>query len=332
MIISRSRSQSDREPTIRLNAPVSPNWPSSPQIDTDITHETLFKARSERNQKEATRIKRLLKASKNQAHEDDSHSPFPEPGQRKPYSTNSSKPTLPFKAPDLSYLYPGFDLNTLTINRLRSILAGHSVMYHPSAEKPQLIELVERIVIPKNREAMARVDPGHPMVAGYSNQKNDTTSLDTATPVPNTLSPPAILDKSTGHHRSLSGPDPASATQNSDSLTWNFGIVAASKPPSKPFVKPFSIPAPSFQYPKAGPRKGPDGRAPSSDPVFSTGKPPTVSGPPLPEKQPHQQDAQYATCCQCKREYDDILPLKDNNCFCGHFFCWDCVAPYTNNC
>jgi len=52
----------------------------------------------------------------------------------------------------LEYLRPGFDLSTLTANRLRYILLCNNIPHSPGAEKPELVELVSRMVLPRASE------------------------------------------------------------------------------------------------------------------------------------------------------------------------------------
>lgn len=61
---------------------------------------------------------------------------------------------------DLFYLQPGFDLNSLTVPRLRNILVGHNIAYPSGAKKGQLIEILEQELLPlakKLLKAQARV-------------------------------------------------------------------------------------------------------------------------------------------------------------------------------
>ncbi|EXJ89293.1 hypothetical protein A1O3_02359 [Capronia epimyces CBS 606.96] len=61
---------------------------------------------------------------------------------------------------ELYYLQPGFDLNTLTIPKIRSILVSHNVAYPASAKKGQLLEILEQDVVQhanKLLKAQARV-------------------------------------------------------------------------------------------------------------------------------------------------------------------------------
>jgi len=61
---------------------------------------------------------------------------------------------------ELFYLQPGFDLNSLTVPRLRNILVGHSIAYPSGAKKGQLIEIIEQDLLPQAKKllkAQARV-------------------------------------------------------------------------------------------------------------------------------------------------------------------------------
>lgn len=63
-------------------------------------------------------------------------------------------PTLSIMADDLDYLHPDFDLNSLTVPRLRSILVNHDVSYPASAKKAQLIRILEDEVLPQARKLL----------------------------------------------------------------------------------------------------------------------------------------------------------------------------------
>lgn len=66
----------------------------------------------------------------------------------------------------LEYLSPDFDLNSLTVPRLRSILVNHDVSYPASAKKSQLIQILEDEVLPqakkllRERERVQRTSDG----------------------------------------------------------------------------------------------------------------------------------------------------------------------------
>ncbi|KAK5946608.1 inner nuclear membrane protein enriched at telomere/subtelomere region [Knufia obscura] len=55
---------------------------------------------------------------------------------------------------ELYYLQPGFDVNTLTVPRLRSILVAHNVNYPSSAKKSELVEILQTELIPKARKLL----------------------------------------------------------------------------------------------------------------------------------------------------------------------------------
>jgi serine/threonine protein kinase len=58
------------------------------------------------------------------------------------------------KPEELFYLKPGFDFNSLTIPRLRSILVKHEILYPTSAKKPQLIQIIIDDLLPQSRELL----------------------------------------------------------------------------------------------------------------------------------------------------------------------------------
>ena len=61
---------------------------------------------------------------------------------------------------ELFYLQPGFDLNSLTVPRLRSILVSQNILYPSSAKKTQLLEIIDNELLPQRAKllrAQARV-------------------------------------------------------------------------------------------------------------------------------------------------------------------------------
>lgn len=55
----------------------------------------------------------------------------------------------------LDYLQTGFDPNSLTVPRLRSILVSYDIPYPASAKKPQLVEIFIEQVLPQSRKILA---------------------------------------------------------------------------------------------------------------------------------------------------------------------------------
>lgn len=55
---------------------------------------------------------------------------------------------------DLAYLQPGYDLSSLTVPKIRSILVSHDIPYPASAKKPQLIQLMETELLPKAKKIL----------------------------------------------------------------------------------------------------------------------------------------------------------------------------------
>jgi serine/threonine protein kinase len=52
----------------------------------------------------------------------------------------------------LEYLQPGFNLSSLTATRLRYILLCNNIPHSPGAEKPELVEIVSRMVLPRTSQ------------------------------------------------------------------------------------------------------------------------------------------------------------------------------------
>ncbi|KAL9623658.1 MAG: hypothetical protein Q9160_002114 [Pyrenula sp. 1 TL-2023] len=55
---------------------------------------------------------------------------------------------------DLGFLQPGFDLSSLTVPKLRSILVSYDIPYPASAKKPQLIQLMQTELLPKAKKIL----------------------------------------------------------------------------------------------------------------------------------------------------------------------------------
>ena len=59
---------------------------------------------------------------------------------------------------DLYYLQPGYDLNTLTVPRLRNILVKHDIDFPSSAKKGQLVEVVQQELLPQAKKLLRAQD------------------------------------------------------------------------------------------------------------------------------------------------------------------------------
>ncbi|KAI5283371.1 inner nuclear membrane protein enriched at telomere/subtelomere region, partial [Ascosphaera aggregata] len=79
---------------------------------------------------------------------------------------------------DLSYLSPSFDLSSLTIPRLRSILVSHDVSYPASAKKSQLIEIMRSQVLPNAARIIRQRDRIRRTSAGIMNARSNQELLD----------------------------------------------------------------------------------------------------------------------------------------------------------
>ncbi|KAI8201148.1 hypothetical protein K4K54_001995 [Colletotrichum sp. SAR 10_86] len=63
--------------------------------------------------------------------------------------TNTPLPNIPNPTDDISYLHPSFNPRSLTIPKLRNMLATHEVNYTKAKNKSELIELFESNIVPK---------------------------------------------------------------------------------------------------------------------------------------------------------------------------------------
>ncbi|KAJ5349120.1 hypothetical protein MYU51_011963 [Penicillium brevicompactum] len=93
-------------------------------------------------------------------------------------------------ADELDYLYPDFDLNSLTVPRLRSILVNHDVPYPASAKKSQLIGILQDEVLPRarkllrDRERVRRTSAGITDMGSRSNSVASDDERDSMPPPP----------------------------------------------------------------------------------------------------------------------------------------------------
>ncbi|OOF99169.1 hypothetical protein ASPCADRAFT_204831 [Aspergillus carbonarius ITEM 5010] len=80
-------------------------------------------------------------------------------------------------ADGLEYLAPDFDLNSLTVPRLRSILVSHDVPYPASAKKAQLIGILEAEVLPQARKLLRERERVRRTSEGITDMGNRATSV-----------------------------------------------------------------------------------------------------------------------------------------------------------
>lgn len=76
---------------------------------------------------------------------------------------------------ELYFLQPGFDLNSLTVPRIRSILVAQNVHYPSSAKKGQLLEILQNEVLPQREKllrAQARVRRTSKGITDMSSQES----------------------------------------------------------------------------------------------------------------------------------------------------------------
>ena len=79
---------------------------------------------------------------------------------------------------DLAYLQPGFDLNSLTVPRLRSILVSHDVPYPASAKKATLIAILEDEIIPQAQKILRERERVRRTSMGITNANANNTVND----------------------------------------------------------------------------------------------------------------------------------------------------------
>lgn len=106
---------------------------------------------------------------------------------------------------ELDYLQPGFDLGSLTVPRLRSILVNHDVTYPASAKKSQLIDILENEVIPQAKKILRERERVRRTSAGITDMGSRATSVasedrDSMPPPPT----PSTVGSTTGTRRGAS--------------------------------------------------------------------------------------------------------------------------------
>ncbi|KAL4937574.1 hypothetical protein BDV06DRAFT_202548 [Aspergillus oleicola] len=80
-------------------------------------------------------------------------------------------------ADDYEYLSPDFDLTTLTVPRLRSILVSHDVMYPASAKKAQLIGILQDEVLPRTKKLLRERERVRRTSEGITNMPSRESSV-----------------------------------------------------------------------------------------------------------------------------------------------------------
>ncbi|KAL2859018.1 putative sister chromatid separation protein [Aspergillus pseudodeflectus] len=80
-------------------------------------------------------------------------------------------------ADEYEYLSSDFDLNSLTVPRLRSILVSHDVPYPASAKKAQLIRILEETVLPQAKKLLRERDRVRRTSEGITNMPSREPSV-----------------------------------------------------------------------------------------------------------------------------------------------------------
>ncbi|KAJ5595906.1 hypothetical protein N7450_002364 [Penicillium hetheringtonii] len=80
-------------------------------------------------------------------------------------------------ADELDYLQSDFDLNSLTVPRLRSILVSHDIPYPASAKKAQLVRILEDEVLPQARKLLRDRERVRRTSAGITDMSSRSTSV-----------------------------------------------------------------------------------------------------------------------------------------------------------
>jgi hypothetical protein len=140
---------------------------------------------------------------------------------------------------DYDYLSSEFDLNSLTVPRLRAILVSHDIPYPSSAKKAQLIRILEDQVLPRARKLLREREDVRRTSAGITDMSNRSNSgalnhydeedgrsfggRDSMPPPPAT---PSSVSTATGTRRGRS----RQSTRASTADTEDSAIIAAATP------------------------------------------------------------------------------------------------------
>ncbi|KAL4929842.1 putative sister chromatid separation protein (Src1) [Aspergillus undulatus] len=166
-------------------------------------------------------------------------------------------------ADDYDYLSPDYDLTSLTMPRLRSILVSHDVMYPASAKKAQLIAILQDQVLPKakkllrERERVRRTSEGitnmpsreSSVVSDYDNGRE----LERVAPTPESVSTTGRRGRSKASTRaSTADTEDASVTATPSSRrTATRSQRRSQKPEAEPIEENIATPvAPSALTPR----------------------------------------------------------------------------------
>lgn len=122
-------------------------------------------------------------------------------------------------ADELEYLQPDFDLGSLTVPRLRSILVNHDVSYPASAKKSQLISILEDEVLPQARKIIRDRERVRRTSAGITDMGSRATSVASETDDRESMPPPptpSTVTSTTGTRRGASRRSARASTAETD--------------------------------------------------------------------------------------------------------------------
>jgi hypothetical protein len=113
---------------------------------------------------------------------------------------------------ELYYLQPGFNLNSLTIPKLRGILVQHDISWSSASKKAELIQIIEDEILPKAKKLLKERD----RIRRTSKGITDMSSQD------------STIDADDVHARDLMPPPPAPKTPRSRKSKTNLTDAAPS--------------------------------------------------------------------------------------------------------
>ncbi|KAK2766298.1 inner nuclear membrane protein enriched at telomere/subtelomere region [Arachnomyces sp. PD_36] len=145
---------------------------------------------------------------------------------------------------ELAYLSPDFDLNSLTVPRIRAILVSHDISYPSSAKKAQLIAILEDEVLPKAKKLLRERERVRRTSKGITNMPSSQESLEDEEDERDSMPPPPTPSTTSSLRRGRS----RMSTRASTAETEEF-----SPPPPPPSTsrRKTATPARTVKHPRA---------------------------------------------------------------------------------
>lgn len=120
---------------------------------------------------------------------------------------------------ELYYLQPGFNLNSLTIPKLRGILVQHDIGWSSASKKAELIQLIEDGILPKAKKLLKERDRIRRTSKGITDMSSQDSTVDAEDENDRELMPPPPAPKTPRSRKSKSNLAEATPTTSRRSKT-----------------------------------------------------------------------------------------------------------------